>query len=470
MKKALLIHCNPDERCVVAETQLIKKYSKNYIIDSVNLNEITSHIHPDAGIRDYIYELIDAKYKRFILKSINGIDITKKIKIKKFKDLQLPLTINEIRNFKKNNVSIGLAALSTAASYSKCNSVFCSDYGRYLIESFKIANQSYHAGRILLKENYKFIIIFNGRFAISRPISEVLRLQSGADILYYEFDDPRMQIMESLNSTFTFEVFGRNILHSKINFENSHQFFSRKINKKWNEIENKIRKNQINGNLPEILIEKKFAVFFTSSPDEYFAVYDNEKLSDDFINQYAFAYQLALECKKNNMLFVIRLHPNLRFKHESWKREWNFKELTNLNVLIIYPDSEFDSYEILINSSVVFTAGSTIAVESAYAKKPTANVGKSVATYIGCAVEIRTLCELRNFIKNPFIEKNAYDSALLFGSYFVNQNDQKLDLNISNGVVYLYEKVMSPSKFIVNKLKKIIFNIVSLSSNLKIKN
>ncbi len=458
MKKAIILHCNPDEHCIAAEVQLIKKYKSTYIIDSINLNKLTGHLHPDAKLRDYMYEKFDNKYNRFIKKNINGEDVTKKIKYIPIK-IKVPSNIIELRKIKVNDVSIGLAALSTAASYSKCVSEIAEDYGEYLEEALTVASISYSIGNSLAKREYDIAIIFNGRFAISRPIAETLR-KNNANILYYEFDDKRMQLMESWNSTFVPEEFSKRILKlDAIDCKLANNFFMMKERKTWNEIESKIRSKQVIGKFPDELLNKKYIVFFTSSPDEYFAINDNLNLAEEYETQYDFALELAQKSILQNYNYVIRMHPNLRFKHISWKKQWNFQKLEELNCKIIWPESEIDTYEILKKAHIVFTAGSTIGIEAAYFKKLIANVGKSLATYLGCAVEINTKKDLEYFISNPYIIKDSFKSALACGHYFSDQNDIPLEIKYLNNIAKIGNKIISRSKFIVGKLKLLIIKI-----------
>ena len=455
MKKAILLHCNPDEHCIAAEVQLIKKYESTYVIDSVNLNKLTGHLHPDAKLRDYFYEKFDSKYNRFIKININGKDLTRKIQYIPI-EIKAPGNISELRKIKINDVSIGLAALSTAASYSKCVSENAEDYGEYLKEALNVASISYSIGISLAKRKYDMAIIFNGRFAISRPIAEILRKITNANILYYEFDDKRMQLMESLNSTFIPEEFSKRILTvDNIDCKLANDFFMMKERKTWNEIERKIRSKQVIGKFPNDLLNKKYIVFFTSSPDEYFAINDNINLAEEFVTQYDFALELAQKSILQNYSYVIRMHPNLRFKHKSWEKQWNFQKLEELKCKIIWPESEIDTYEILKKAHIVFTAGSTIGIEAAYFKKLIANVGKSLATYLGCAVEINTKKDLEHFISNPYIIKDSFESALACGQYFSNQNDLQLEIKYLNNIAIIDGKIISRSKFIVAKLKLI---------------
>lgn len=455
MKKAIILHCNPDEHCIAAEVQLIKKYRSKYTIDSINLNKLTKHLHPDAGPRDYIYEKIDNKYNRFIKANINGEDMTEKIRYESIK-IDLPYKIKEVRKIKINEASIGLAALSTAASYSKCVSENSEDYGEYLADALNVALASCSIGLSLIKLNYEVAIIFNGRFAISRPIAEILRSANSTDILYYEFDDKRMQLMESWNSTFVPEEFSKRIAKiTHIDHKLANDFFLKKQQKKWNEIEYKIRLKQVIGKFPEDLLDKKYVVFFTSSPDEYFAITDKVNLTEEFTTQYDIALQLAEKCIQKEYICVIRMHPNLRFKHKSWEKQWDFKKLKELKCNIIWPESEMDTYAILKNAHIVFTAGSTIGIEAAYLNKYIANVGKSLATHMRCAVEINTKNDLDYFINKPYFNDDAFKSALACGHYFSNQNDLRLEIKYINGIATINSKIISRSKFLLSRFKYI---------------
>lgn len=460
-KKLIILHCNPDDHCVAAEVQLINKYSSDFIVDSINLVKLTNYLHQNGKFFDFVYEKIDRKYEKFIKKKINGRDLTKEIKYTK-SIFQLPDKITELRKLKVNDVALGLATLSTAAGYSGCTSIECKDYGNYIKDAIRVASLAYNIGLSLVEYRYDFAIIFNGRFAISRPIAEILRKKSNTNIIYYEFDGERRQLMESINSTFTQEEIVKRILNLDRSINYSNEFFLRKINKNWNKIETKIRSTQIIGKFPECLINKRYAVFFTSSPDEYFAVYDQINLTEEFNSQFDVAYSLAKECINNNMIAVIRLHPHLKYKHESWKNEWDFEKLQEMNCFIVWPDSVFDTYEILKNSEVVITAGSTIGIEASYFKKPIANVGKSIASLVGCAFEISTEAELKKFIKTPHVQRDAYDLAIICGEYFLNQKDPFLSIEHEDNAFRINSTIISPSKYWRNRVKSFINFILNI--------
>ena len=187
--KILIASVNPDPACILAEYNIIKILNFENNIYSINVNKILNHIHPDANIKDYILENVECKFKKFISHYTKEIKVRDIFTGKYIPDL--PNKINEIRLYKINEINIGLSALSTAASFSKCTSDNTEDYGKYIDEAWRIAHKSYELGMHLLQYGFDEVYIFNGRHAISRPMAEVFKHIGNIKLKYYEFDYTR---------------------------------------------------------------------------------------------------------------------------------------------------------------------------------------------------------------------------------------------------------------------------------------
>lgn len=457
MKNILIVSVNPDEACIIIEKSLIEELKKTNNVFSINLNKVLQHIHPDQKRLDYFYELIDRKYERFILKNINSSEIKISKKELKNNTLTIPLlpnSIDEIRKYKINNIGIGIAALSTAASYSKCTSEHISDYGTYLNQAWILAHKSYYVGCILNKHNFDQVYIFNGRHAISRPIAEVMKKK--AKVIYYETNIERTAYLLSEDGFHDSELLAKKINEYKYDAEEGKLFYKKLYEGSINTEYEKIHKNFR-------LLEKdsktinKAVIFYTSSPDEFFAIKDINEISEDFKNQFAIANYLCGLQKAYKFQLIVRLHPYLRFKHESWKEEWDFEYLKENRAIIIQPDEFIDSYDLLEYAKACVTVGSTIGIEAVYKGIPTIDIGKTIANQLGITEEGNTTYSLENFISSPYLMINSNEKCLQFGSYQLHKSTNLITLK-SGAEMSKDEmiKIVSPVKFIAQKIKRVI--------------
>ena len=451
-KKILVISCNPDPLCIAAEVVLIRNRRGNATVSALNLNQAIGSVSEANTVRDKLYEFIDRKYTRFIVPEINGRDLTKSFAQDAVKIPALPLSIDMVRKHKIADVNLGLAALSSAASLSRCTSERSCDYGFSLQRAWRIAHLSYYAALKLTTLNFDEVFIFNGRHAISRPIVEVLECK--AKFTYYEFDPQRQCYLLFDKKIHLPETLADLIKNHLYNYDAAEEFFVSAINRKLGTDSAKFTSNQKVGLLPQGLGGQEVISFFSSSPDEFFAITDDARISDDFSDQFDVALFCAQECRRAEKKLVIRLHPHLLKKHPSWREEWNFSVLQDLDATIIYPEDKVDSYALISRSSGVITCGSTIGIEAAYQSVPSAVVGNFLSVHIGCAMNASARQDLAGFISCPQVEVGAKEHALLYGSYIAStRGNEIVGLTMRGGHYYFEEKNISPSRQFTSRLK-----------------
>jgi hypothetical protein len=468
MIRSIIISVNPDASCIMAEHNIIIENSLDENIDAINANKIFNHIHPDARLIDRVYELIDRKFEIFIAPFVRRV-ISAKIKnIRKIPPI--PDDINKVRSYKINNINIGLAALSTAASFSKCTSIDTKQYGKYLKEAWIIAHKSYYLGIVLADKNYDKIYIFNGRHAISRPIAEILLSHSKSEINYYEFDYKRESYDLSINGFHDVKLIADKILAANISGQSEKYYniiSAGTLNTEYAKIQSSFNHNVLIKHNPKV----KWVVFFTSSVDEFFAYYDSAKINDFFDSQFSIALYLAKNQTILNFKLIIRFHPNLQFKHESWKEEWNFDQLADLGATIIYPTDTLSSYKILDFCSSVVTVGSSIGFESINRGIPCIEIGNTIGSNMGVTVSGNDLEIINSFILSPWLHIDALKRSDIYGSYQVSPPFKKINFKGKNMTQIEIIKKVSRFKYFIGLLKKALLKnkfiekIYSLSFN-----
>jgi len=434
----LLICCNPDPFCIATESLLARSLRKQAVVSAINLNYVLGSVSHADSLRDFIYEWLDNKYRRFIIPELNGDDYTVHLDTTSLPVIpSLPCSTDHLRSYQIDGVNVGLSALSTAASYAKCVSPLSADYGSSLRRAWLVAHLSYYVGLSLLHLPFSAVYIFNGRFAISRPISEVFAKR--CKVFFYEADSFRRSYFYSDRPIYSPSVISDLILQHAPNISAGTRFFRDSLYRRPNTASAQFASHQISGSLPDALRCQSFVCFFTSSPDEFFAISDDTTLSPSFRNQYHLASTSSRICAHLGKKFVVRFHPHLCYKHPSWRDEWDFSTLLANGTLLIQPDDPTDSYSLLLASESILTCGSTIGIEAAFHGIPSAVVGDSITSRIGCATLLSTYSDLYSFLSNPSTLSSSYQAALRYGSYASSPTGSPIHgLELRNGC-YLFE-------------------------------
>ena len=111
-----------------------------------------------------------------------------------------------------------------------------------------------------------------------------------------------------------------------------------------------------------------------------------------------------------------------------------------------------------MRSSAVITCGSTIGIEAAYHGIPSADASSFINSRIGCAIDVSSKPNLAEFLNKPTLLEYAKEAAIRYGAYASTATGTEISGLVKLAENYLFEnRIMSPSQFIVNKLK-MLFN------------
>ena len=100
------------------------------------------------------------------------------------------------------------------------------------------------------------------------------------------------------------------------------------------------------------------------------------------------------------MHLVIRVHPHLRHKAESYRRFWEQLPVPH-NCTIIPADSPVSSYGLIDASDLVVTYGSTVGIEATYYAKPSLLLGSAEYDNLDVCNRAFTAESIVEFISKP---------------------------------------------------------------------
>lgn len=151
---------------------------------------------------------------------------------------------------------------------------------------------------------------------------------------------------------------------------------------------------------PFINPDKFNIVYYASSDDEFVAV-------DEYYEKFEWEDQLAAltrlieeSMKYEDVELHIRLHPYLINKSLGEISRWHELGHKYKNINLISERSEYDSYQILKQSDLVVSAGSTVGIEAVFWGKPSILIAPSLYDKLGACYIARDGASLSELIKN----------------------------------------------------------------------
>ena len=167
-----------------------------------------------------------------------------------------------------------------------------------------------------------------------------------------------------------------------------------------------------------------YFVYFSSSDDEVSAIsLDWDSSWQNQLN--AVNALIKYFNDKPKLKLVIRVHPNQNNKSKHDKNKWKALVSVSTNVIIYNYDSNIDSYQLLSRAKGVITFGSTIGVEAAFLKKPSALLARSRWDCLIPHKYLKNEEDIANWIDSVSVDKGpnyaeieaCYFGSLMWGHY-----------------------------------------------------
>ncbi len=426
---------------------------------------------------DYDYKINTVKK---ILKS-NKINTLDKIELKQ-KSVDQVLswaqkynTKNKLKNYCFKDVNLGVSVESSLLSYYKSYNY---RFKKKIIKNALTSSAFVYLRTIEAIKMVKpdFIVTFNNRFSISRPIIEaakrfnikVIRHEVGSSENKYElfYDDVHnldqrcKSIYEYWNKTKkkTRDYYAKkyfNLPYTNKDIINTTggrtKTFSKLQNKKF---------------FPTL--KKKKVVFFTSSNYEFDSIskdYLKFAKSKDFKDQFS-AIKSVVEIinKLPNYVLYIRVHPsNSNFSEEN--SHWE-KYLKRKNVFIIRSESRINSFDMIKKVDFVISYGSSMAIHAAYNNIPSITLRKHPFSCSGVLLEPKNKKELYLLLKKKYTKLNFTKRCYPYGNYILTFG-KKFKYFKTNKIFkgFFLNKTINHYGFFINFIIKIIYPILKFYKN-----
>jgi hypothetical protein len=468
--KVALIYCDGVQLACDANNPGIKQSkSKRICMECISRRErAIDWLEPKQG------ELIPIKYSTISLE----------------KDFQFLKTINHFKNNEiiKKHMDSKIPGVFDAAIASLMTNLRSSapdiwKYKKKFYAYLKDAIFSYFlADSLIDRIKPKTVYIFNGRMAIYKPwvnLAKFLKIDFfvyeypviGYEnyLLHKNFTDQDLSVR-----SFAYYDFYLDSKVSDLKKQIIGDFwFKNRIKRKRQGFENVYSKFQSLNKLPVDWDPKVFNLsFFVSSQDEINVLvnYSNNVASNqiDLIK--------GIRNTFPNIHINVRIHPNLKGVDPDF-----VNELIALgekgHVIIIKPEDDVDSYELIRRSNLIVSCGSTIGVEAAYLGTPSLLVGSSLFESFKCCIKAENKIlfyrVIRKSIQGDFSifpdKELAKQEALRFAwafvnygvkpKYFFRKNSYYEGMMIKNGI---QEEIKASSSIII------INRTLDLFSNLRV--
>jgi hypothetical protein len=327
--------------------------------------------------------------------------------------------------FELDGISFGAAVASSVVSKTKEHKL---DTARYRQEIYNSLKSSYLVYKLAQEALERFqpnrVYFFNGRLAECRPFLQVCETRK---ITYFCIeragDFGRYTLFE--NTMAIDLAYIKNEIRRLWDQSQESEEQKRKIGAFWFEAK---RQGILTGDkyygqvqqknlLPEGFDGKRRnIVIFTTSEYEFagMAEWRNPLYQDQ--NDGILRIANALQDERHTDCYLwVRVHPNLINRQCTQLNELKTIQAMNLTRFrIIWPDSPVNSYELMEQSTVTLTFGSTLGVEATYWKKPSILAGRGVYEDLECSYRPRNQEELIQMLSGDLPAK-PQENAIRYG-------------------------------------------------------
>ena len=309
--------------------------------------------------------------------------------------LQNISNVSDLSLIEYNNVNLG-GVLANAYAFE---STIDTDKGldikllRHLLRSY--LEVYFHAQKVL-KDSTGALLVYNGRFIHERAFVDAARLLS-SELWVYETTQNRYHLRNE-----GFHDRKRNQIFMINHWERStHEIRERmKIASEYFQVLKSPRNRFFTsdeGGAQFSFMKFPYIVYYSNSDDEAIGFWESWKTP--LGSQIEVVKQLIDICSELKIHLVIRLHPNLNNKAEEIQAMWRAIP-SSKSCTIIDPSSNVSSYTLLENSVGVLSFGSTIGLEAAYYKKPSAVLADCLYDELGAVDKIVNFEDLKAWITN----------------------------------------------------------------------
>lgn len=413
-RKILIASASTWSFCIAVERAIARAHANDQV-DLLNMFHLCSAHSPHFRPLDVAIEAVNRKMHRFVAPLINGREITRDVRLDASAIPPAPEDPAGLRQYRVGEAAVGMGVLSSVISVTTVQQPSSTaEYGAAFPRAWKSAHLSYQLGRIVEPMGYDTVYIFSGRGSYLRPFCDLVG--RSARLVRYEQGATGNSFIQADRPIHHPETTALLVRGHDFSAEAGERFYLDRLTKAPGDVATFFTSGQLEGHVPKGVEQGRFVALFTSSSDESAAVSDDIGLGE-FSSQFDAARSMSRIARARGLQLVIRLHPHLQYKHESWRREWDFERLRREGVILIEPADPCDSYALAAAAHCVFTCGSTVGFECSFRGIPSAEVGNWVGARLGAVALVMNERDVAKFVERPYQPQGARHAALLYGSF-----------------------------------------------------
>lgn len=352
-------------------------------------------------------------------------------------------TVAELTQYKIDNFDIGYAVLSSLVSQIRDPEPDLRQHASTIEKFMRSAAQTYEFTLDYLHRSAPDrVYTFNGRFASMRAVLRACQKtgtscwlhERGCDGQHFElFKNHLPHDIDAIDAEIRriWNAAGVEANSTSSREQIGAQWFLDRVNRvetSWHSF----TKHQQTGLLPNCWdSRRKNVAIFCSSDDEFVAIGDAWRHSL-YSNQVEAIGKIA-----NSMLtadpacqLYLRVHPNLTNVQNERKRQ--MLALTCPNLTVIQPDAPIDTYQLMCQSDVVVSFGSSVGIEAVFWNRPSILLGPCFYQNLGGTYRPATHSEAVNLIVSD-LDPGDKTGALMYG-HWLQTRGQKYNYYQAEGL------------------------------------
>lgn len=325
-------------------------------------------------------------------------------------------SIASLRDFRFKGAALGFGALSTLIRHTG-DSDPDFETNRALIDRIlNSACQSFLLTDELIERwKPKEILLYNGRLAVSKAISEAARL-ADVQTLHHEIASTKDRFYLSHDPVHSQRLSRRRLRKLWASAAEDREQVAQKyfqpqrggitmFETSFLQLRNRHEQLPRNG--------RRRIAFFTSSIDEYAAIEDGFE-NPLFESQHCAAEWLASWVRgRQETELVIRMHPRMNNLSARERNRW--LSMAGANITVLMPDSPVDSYGLAGSADRVVVYHSSIGAEATYLGRVSIIVGDADYRGLDCVYEPRSTGELSEMLLDPTLKPKRQENCLPYG-------------------------------------------------------
>ena len=327
-------------------------------------------------------------------------------------------TIDDLKKLVYKGAPLGIGVASSLITKTRDPAPDVTKFRTLITRYLRASAIVFESASALIHEHRpKAVLVFNGRFACSKPIVEAAR-QMKVECFFQERGSTLERYIVHPGCIHSFAYHRRCIGEMWAQAGPERAEIGRSFFAGSRQGDGICWPSCIGHQIRDVMPPRRHGrriVYFSSSDEEYAAVEDACPHTCFDSQRHAIEFLVEWTRHQPDVEFVIRMHPNQEGKPEADPRYWD--SLEGHNIVVERPESATDSYALAESADLVITYGSTMGVEAAFLGKPVLLLCDSNYSGLDSVYEPQTPEEVVALMSQSVLPPKPKENCLPYGYY-----------------------------------------------------